>query len=349
MKKKALLALASLGMLVTVLIYGTIAWYTTISNVTGITMKAANFDFEVNDQGQAHLIDVFQYQNLNAGLAAPGSGGVIPIKVSTTEKSEVGATYAINMDFTRMAPEFRDRLRFYYYKDKDDTNKKYYLTGDTNSDLIGTLAASKKGTDGKIVVEPVTEYIYWEWLYTADVSAILEAPINGINGKWTSHKYLDQMTNDQIFQAVNAWKTYGTSSQQYTDMAARGAFTHLDPANFGTFFAECSTGADMRAEIEKASWFTAHDEFDTALGFGQLNESFTSTNGTTYTKGTLKVKNGNTTEDKVFLAYQQAMMVDLLVAGAQAAPLRTNDTTQTWANLGTTKYLAGDMPTAAAN
>ena len=339
MKKKALLALASLGMLVTVLIYGTIAWYTTISNVTGLTMNAAKFDFEVNDQAEAFLLDVSDYQSttVNNGKAAPGTGGVIPIKVSTTERSEVGATYAINMDFTGMAPEFRDRLRFYYY-DRVSGDKKY-LTGDTNSDLIGTLAA--KGT--------VTEYVYWEWLYTADVSAILEAPINGINGKWTNHKYLDQMTNDQIFQAVNAWKTYGTSSQQYTDMAARGAFTHLDPANFGTFFAECSTGADMRAEIENASWFTAHDVFDTELAFGNLDNTFTSTNGTTYTKGTLKVKNGNTTEDKLFLAYQQAMMVDLLVAGAQAAPLRTNDTSQTWANLGTTKYLAGDLPTAPAN
>lgn len=330
MKKKALLALASLGMLVTVLIYGTIAWYTTISNVTGLTMDAANFDFEVNDQAEAHLIDVFQYQNINAGLAAPGSGGVIPIKVSTTEKSEVGATYAINMDFTRMAPEFRDRLRFYYYKNGDDTNKKYYLTGDTNSDLIGTLAA--KGM--------VTEYIYWEWLYTADVSAILEAPVGGT---WTDYKYLDEMTNDQIKAAVNAWTSTYINGQQYTDMAARGAFKHLNPADFEDFFEGCETGADMRAKIENASWFTTHDEFDTELAFGEFDETFESTNNTTYTKGSFTIKNGTTTENKTFLAYQQAMMVDLLVAGAQAAPLRTNDTTQTWTSQGTTKYVAGDL------
>ena len=329
MKKKALLALASLGMLVTVLIYGTIAWYTTISNVTGLTMDAANFDFEVNDQAEAFLLDVSQYQSetVNNGLAAPGTGGVIPIKVSTTEESEVGATYAINMDFTRMAPEFKDRLRFYYF---DQTGKKKYLTGDTNSDLIGTLAA--KGT--------VTEYVYWEWLYTADVSAILEAPVNGVNGTWTDYKYFDLngITNDQIKAAVESWTSAAIASAQYDEMKARGAFKYLDPANFGTFFDKCTTGAQMRDKIENADWFTAHDEFDTSIAFNELDDEFTSSNNTKYQKGSFTVMNGNTKETKTFLAYQQAMMVDLLVAGAQAAPLRENDSTK-WESKGTSIYV----------
>jgi len=325
MKKRALLALASLGILVTVLIYGTIAWYTTISNVTGLTMDAAKFDFKVNDQGEAFLLDVFQYQNVlrpdNRGLAAPGTGGVIPIEVTTTEQSEVGATYAINIDFSRIAPEFKERLRFYYF---DKSNKKHYLTGDSNSDLIGTLAAK----------ETVTEYVYWEWLYTADVSAILEAPVGG---SWTSYKYLDEMSNGDILDAVDAWKTAGTSSAQYAEMTARGAFTHLDPANFGTFFSGCKSGEQMRERIESADWFEAHDAFDTQIGFGELDQEFPSDNGITYKAGTMKLADG--TEMQV-LAYQQAMMVDLLVSGAQAVPVY--GIPETAISKGTSQYIKLD-------
>ena len=113
MKKKALLTLASLGLLTTVLIYATIAWYTNIANVTGFTFDVATFDFQVNYAPDNFVIQVDDYLNVDTDKAAPGTGGVIPIRVSTT--GEAGATYAINLDFSKMAPEFKDRIRFTYY------------------------------------------------------------------------------------------------------------------------------------------------------------------------------------------------------------------------------------------
>ena len=104
MKKKALLTLASLGLLVIVLVYGTVAWYTNIANVAGLIFNVAEFDFTVNYAADNFVIQVDEYLNVNTDKAAPGTGGVIPVKV--TASGDVGATYAINLDFSAMAPEF---------------------------------------------------------------------------------------------------------------------------------------------------------------------------------------------------------------------------------------------------
>ena len=71
MKKKALLTLASFGLLATVIIYSTIAWYTNIANVTGMTFDVAEYKFEVNYKPDNFIIQLDDYLNVTDDKAEP--------------------------------------------------------------------------------------------------------------------------------------------------------------------------------------------------------------------------------------------------------------------------------------
>lgn len=341
MKKKALLTLASLGLLTTVLIYATIAWYTNIANVTGFTFDVATFDFRVNYAPDNFVIQVDDYLNVDTDKAAPGTGGVIPIRVSTT--GEAGATYAINLDFSKMAPEFKDRIRFTYYTKDGAGNYEEHILDENAGDITGTIASNGS----------ITEYIYWEWIYTADITPILVAPYdNGDGIEWTNFKCMDDMTYGEIKRAVTNWDSYMNNSsnaavqEQYAKLKSLGHMEHMDPksgsatdTNFSTLLG--LSGRALKEKIETV-YLDAHDAFDTDLALGKYNTEFTSSSGTRYTTKQTTVDNGSGgTREITLAAYQAAMEVTLMVSGAQAMPVQ-DDGTETWSTQGTTEYVDAD-------
>lgn len=159
-KRKGLTAVISLLLLVEVIILGTVAWYTRISNVTGMTMDVAEFDFNANYVEQDFVVSVDQYLNVADQKAAPGTGGMVPIRLDA-EGSETAASYAINLDFSEMADEFKKKIRFFYYtSDGKEHTIDPANSLDAASSIKGTVAA---GAGGEIY-----EYLYWEWVYELD-------------------------------------------------------------------------------------------------------------------------------------------------------------------------------------
>lgn len=345
MRRKTLLMLASFGVLVLVIAYASIAWYTNISNVAGLTFDVGKYDFQANYAGDDFLIQVDEYLNVDTDKAAPGTMGVIPIRVSAG--GDVGAAYAINLDFSDMAQEFKDRIRFYYYT-KENGKTVEYVLDEKSEDIVGTLTS--KGS--------ITEYIYWEWIYTADITPILVAPYEE-NGelKWTTgFTCMDDMTYEQIQRAVVNWKEflvsgharYATVKEKYDDLARLGHTKHLDPlndANFADVYTKVKdgslTGRALKARLEEL-YTDEHDAFDTALAIGDYDDTFTSqkgdSKGKVYRKTTATVVDGNTTKEITLYAYQQAMSVQLLVSGVQAEPLKKDQVTE-WVSKGTTIYV----------
>lgn len=341
MKRKVLLMLASMGLLVVVIVYGTIAWYTNISNVTGMTFDVAEFKFETNYNADNFLIQVDEYLTSDTDKAAPGTGGVIPIRVSV--KGNSGAVYAINLDFSNMDEEFKKRIRFYYYT-KDGDVLKENLLDENAADIVGTIAAGTEGANGE---SSVTEFIYWEWIYTADITPILVAPI--VSGssvaEWTNFEHMDQMTYEQIESAVKNWVNYSGNSAveaKYQELAGLGHTAHMDPKS-STFAALANkTGRELKQTIE-AQYLEAHDKFDTDLAMGKFDDTYVG-KSKTYNKDTTPttILNANGTQEEIILkAYQRAMEVTLMVSGAQAAPLKKTDKPGSgWTSNGTTVYVA---------
>lgn len=339
MKKKAFLTLAAFGLLVIVIVYSTIAWYTNIANVTNLTFDVAEFDFNVNYDKDDFIIQVDDYLNVTADKAAPGTGGVIPIRLAAD--SDVGATYAINLDFSKMAPEFKDRIRFFYFtKDANGKIVEHLLDG-TTEDIVGEI--KNKGNQ--------MEYIYWEWMYTADITAILVSPyMEGGSLKWTNYSNMDEMTYEQIENAVKNWKQYIGHSDvlaKYDRLKALGYLTDMDPKSekfkelAESMNGESGLSGRLLKEKIETDYTDAHDEFDTELAFGKYDETFTSSNGTTYTTVANKKIDGS--ESTTLKAYQVAMEVTLLVSGAQAMPEENNG--NSWATQGTTQYIkASERP-----
>lgn len=344
MKKKALLTLASFGLLVMVAMYATIAWYTNIANVTGLTFDVADFNFKVNYAADNFIIQLDDYLNVTDDKAAPGTGGVIPIQVQA--EGAVGATYAINLDLTNMAPEFQDRIRFFYYtKDADGNYVEHLLGGDT-ADITGTIVSSGSQT----------EYIYWEWIYTADITPILIAPYedNGIL-RWTNEECMDDMTYEEIKRAVKNWNQYlnGDNNEavtaKYNELKALGHMEHMDPMDDGgaadtTFESLLQYSGRALKEAIETEYLDEHDEFDTELAFGLYDTEFVSENGKTYKPVAKKVDGSGGITSVELKAYQAAMEVTLMVSGAQAMPLRDNGS-NSWATQGTTEYVpATELP-----
>ena len=79
LKRKTLLLGVTFVLLIALIVAGTAAWYTRVSNVSGITMKVAEFDFNANFQSDDFQVNAFDFAAVDDFKAAPGAGGVIPI------------------------------------------------------------------------------------------------------------------------------------------------------------------------------------------------------------------------------------------------------------------------------
>jgi len=143
-----------LALLVVLIVAGTVAWYTRIATVTGITMEAADFDFSANYANDNFVIQISDTLGAN-NKVVPGSGGCIPIRVHSSETTD----YTINLGLTDVAPEFRQRIRYYYYTNEGGTNVKHVIQPNSAA-ITGRITGGQEKY----------EYIYWEWLYEFDIT-----------------------------------------------------------------------------------------------------------------------------------------------------------------------------------
>lgn len=294
LKKKGILLIATTALLISVLVMGATAWYTRVSNVQGITMDVAKFNFNANYKNYDFVVDASDYSDkVSQYKIAPGGGGIIPIMVSA-EGSDVAINYEIMLTMVETAPEFRERLHFYYYK-ADDPTTKVTINGIIEDNVSEEVAAESKIT-GWLSQQDTnhsnnqwekTEYIYWEWIYT------LSKDCYYVNGKWKT------TTNDAEFKA---------------DIVAE--YTRLHPG-------ETKSAADIIRE---------HDNFDTEIALGHFDNVFTnaaikdqSGQPVVMTKTTKEYyvhHEGQSTQPvtKDITAVQQAMQVKFLISGAQGTP-----------------------------
>lgn len=297
LKRKGLATLGALFLLVSVIIIGTVAWYTRVSNVTGMTMDVAKFDFNANytgsDDGFTINVGGYLTSTLAEGKAAPGTKGVIPIRMSSG-KSETAVKYSLNLDFAEMADEFQNRLRFYYYINTGTAENPVYelhvidpaTATETSSAITGMLAASGETGDTKY------EYIYWEWMYELDDEWFADG------GKWY-HK------------ADGASERYSFDGS--TDKTGRQVFDALYPD-------EIPEGA---TENKRTAAIDAFDEFDTNIGLGKCNAQIKC-----HYAGDPRTVEAETDEETgavTLKAYQVAMTLKLHVTGAQAQPVPIDD------------------------
>ena len=170
LKFKAVLLIATLALLISLVVMGAVAWYTRVSNVSGITMKVAEFDFNANFQSDDFVVNAMDYTRVKDYKAAPGASGVIPIEVYSSEGA-VNVDYTVALNFSDMAPEFQKRIRFYYFDSSN--NQVNFNPGDPDASLEGKLTKE----------HPVkTEFLYWEWVYDLNQSCYF----NPSTKKWVN-------------------------------------------------------------------------------------------------------------------------------------------------------------------
>ena len=145
--------LLSLLMLVAAGAYLTFAWYTKVTSVSGMEFNAAQWEFSANFEVDDIKVNVYSYTTSNDGMAAPGTAGVIPIRLGA-DQSDTDVDYEIYLDKSTMSPEFRERI--YFYKDKDMTELFDSASANTDEQKI----AGKIDANGTTTVN-----IYWKWVY----------------------------------------------------------------------------------------------------------------------------------------------------------------------------------------
>ncbi len=287
LRYKAVLLLVTFILLVVLIVAGTVAWYTRISTVTGLYMDVATFDFNASYVETAVLVKpIDEGHGVATGKAAPGSHGVIPILLDN-EESGTSATYALDLNFVETAPEFRRKIRYYYYaKDPaDNTTVRQYTLGQDGNVIRGELAAGAQRY----------EYIHWEWVFDLNE---------------------DTYFNTNLDEWVRYGKYYDETEKQWKEGSFPDAYEegYIVKDNNGDPLKD-SNGDPVMNEYDK------FDEIDTKIGLGEYNEEFISSNTTTYAKETTD------DNSETYLAYQVAMRVKVTCSGLQAAAQPIGDPT----------------------
>lgn len=357
LRKKAILSGAS-ALLVIILILGAVlAWYTRLTNVTGMTFDAATFDVTASYLSESKILNPFNYSEVENGLSAPGVQGYVPIAITTTTDGEVEIQYRLNIDTGAMASEFQERIRFYYYtKDEDGTYVEHDL-GFGEDDIMGTLSLeADQDSDGN---RTVIEHVYWEWIYEGDISTVLISPDDEYDSDdteidYTEYNSLGEMTNEQIYTAIYNWRNSSNSDvdDYYDELNAESmidvtittnsnvlkklfngtAVTVSASATTGygeTIYAAVSStdenyenkiGANIRDYIENYILYE-WDYTDTQVAIGTWDETMTSANGNVFTAEYEVDTDGEDTDEIAYYAYQMAMQVSIEVTAVQAEPL----------------------------
>ncbi len=167
---KVVLLGASLLLLISSIVYLTVAWYTKMVSVSGLNFHVAKWDYSANFAIDNVEINVYEYTSMTKGHAAPGTGGYIPLELAAWQ-SDTDIEYSVSINKDAMSEEFQKRIFFYYYDEKDvDKITKLYFGGspenpNENNVMTGTIARNGKKT----------VYIYWEWIYEAPTTGTAPA------------------------------------------------------------------------------------------------------------------------------------------------------------------------------
>lgn len=366
MRKRAILAGVS-ALLVLMLILGAVyAWYTRLVNVTGMTFDVAEFDINASYVTESMIINPYTYQTVADGLSAPGVMGYIPVEISSSTTNEVDVTYRLNIDNSSMASEFTDRIQFFYYTEGEDGEYVKNYLGLGTDDIEGYLVAG---------AQTVTEHIYWEWIYEADISSILIAPTeepknsNTETMTYTLFSTLNEMTNVQIYQAIAYWQDAQADDDYYAEYCADCVLDVMNLSKTSDLYLlytgkevtvsanavygsktyaavdeddedfESICGANMRDYIQCYSAAFDWDYIDTQVATGVWDEEMISANGSTYTSATYEDEDG---DEYTYTAYQEAMQVSLKMTGLQAEVV-ADDGTVTASSTGTATIEYGSL------
>ncbi len=145
-------------LLLSSVVFLTVAWYTKMVSVSGLQFHAAKWDFSTNFAVDTIEINVNDYTTLKEKRAAPGTSGKIPLKLSAWA-SDTAVNYAITIDRSEMSEEFRKRIFFYYKKGE---TKVYFDGSPNNPNAEDQIMEGQILAQGEAVLE-----IYWEWIYEA--------------------------------------------------------------------------------------------------------------------------------------------------------------------------------------
>ena len=222
LRRKGVALAATFILLVILIVVGTVAWYTRLATVQGMTFNVAKFGIGASsvDKDDTLQIYVDDFLNVQKDKAAPGTGGVIPVKVSLMTDDEVGADYTVSLDLSGVAPEFLQRLRFYYYtKDSNGDGKpdrhelggtRYTYTESGDNYTRSSEAKKDKELEEGGYYESITgsldstnqekyEFIYWEWIYELDKDVY-----NLSTGEWETN---EATASDSDKEAHNEFDT----------------------------------------------------------------------------------------------------------------------------------------------
>ena len=324
LKRRGLALGAALALLIGVLIAGTVAWYTQLSNITGMTMKAAKIDIRANYVDKDDIVILAAGDYLNQKNAAPGSKGILPIRVDAP-KSDAAIDYTLSLNFNAMADEFRNRLRFYYYKVKD--GKTYEVTFDpaTAATVDSVISGTVPQDDGS-GTNVNYEYIYWEWVYDLEDDWFCHDGIWYYKGEVKSGDPLRvnyKLESKTVANATFAdYPDIGKNSKAgalYNAIYPDTPYSAGDPNDPEHFPPDPKYDPEKPEATPRSEAVEAYDAFDSVIGLGEAEESIKCTlNGK---ETTLTQNKDSTKEVEKLPAYQQAMLAKLYVTGTQAKPM----------------------------
>jgi len=307
LKRKGLVLFATLGLLVSLLVAGTAAWYTRVSKVTGLTLDVAQYDFNANYTSEEFILNTADYVATAERMCAPGTIGVIPIKVTNQGATAVNYTFAINT--SGMAEEFKRRLRFFYFNQSGTE-----ITINEDTAINGTLDAGSGEKE---------EYIYWEWVYDLNEKTYYDF----INRRWVVNGF--STGNGK----ANTVTTYGrdvyTMAELYTN--ARGQDI------LGTVYSSTRAAIDAHDEFDTQVGLQKLNEvFTSAAVSGKTYTMIENISATSIRFNGDETGDPYTYETSVS-AIQKAMEATITITGAQANPTAMTTGAVT---TGTTKYIS---------
>lgn len=327
LKRKGLVAFASLGLLVSIIIMGTTAWYTKINDVSGITLNVAQFDFKADFTTEEFMLNAANYFATENNLCAPGTVGVIPIVLTTS--GDTAVTYSLGIDTSEMADEFKARIRFFYV-DKESEKQVSLNEGDAISYTFNKDSGSPaSGAPGS-----VTEYVYWEWVYELSEDKFYDY----INKKWI---LTNPVTGEHYYETVKSDGTVENPTTSVT-LSSLYVYNNIDEAGQPNYQ---KAYASTKAAVE------AFNDFDYKVGTGVFDKEFTSSgpalDGGEYKKEEKYMSTSSITYDTdghaveydqkntTVSAVQFAMQSKIMITGAQANP---SEETELILGTGRTKY-----------
>ncbi len=171
---KAVLVAVTLVLLLSVLVFFTVAWYTKMVSVSGMNFQAAQWDFTANFAIDQMVVSVYDYSSLSEDHAAPGALGYIPITLRAIQ-SDTDIQFTIQVDRSGMSEEFQERIFFFYYKldengdriqDENGQDLRFYFQGSPTDPTVkeNMVGVIEKG-------QTLQVQVCWEWLYEAPESA----------------------------------------------------------------------------------------------------------------------------------------------------------------------------------